>query len=68
MCGGSVVCVKHGLLLVRVGANRESAMRGARGFLISYFSIFFATQISSLSIISVLPFLFASLGISLLDW
>lgn len=35
----SVVCVRCGLLLGR-GVNRESARRGARGFLISYFSIF----------------------------
>lgn len=37
---GSVVCVRRGLLLVGLGENRESARRGARGFLISYFSIF----------------------------
>lgn len=64
---GSVVCVRRGLLPVRWGKSgkRKAGRAGIFDFL---FLNFFATQISSLSIIAVLPFLFASLGTSLLDW
>ena len=65
---GSVVCVRRGLLPVRGVGKSGKRKAGRAGIFDFLFLNFFATQISSLSIIDVLPFLFASLGTFLLGW
>lgn len=51
-----------------LGGKSGKRKAGRAGIFDFLFLNFFATQISSLSIIAVFPFLFASLGTSLLCW